>query len=400
MGLEAANGARPAGASLVEDLRPGPAPDAAPRPGDAPAPAWLSRGTVPSLNGLRAVSIIIVIVTHLSARDDSPFPGVPNTGLVGVEMFFVISGFLITLLLHREREKTGRISLKQFYLRRVLRIVPAYAFLLLVMFALQQLGYVSISAVAWCAALTYTSSIVGDVGWDLGHTWSLSVEEHFYLVWPFVFSRLGRRRALLACLVCIAAVPLLRAALQYFYFRHHDTFTLGPVVVTSLGVFRFLRMDCIAVGCCLAIGASSPKYRRLLTLPPICLTGLTVAAAAVLALSYTPLPFAGQKWFMYYEGFGWPTTRAVLLAVIVWCCINNRTSLTYRVLNSRAFAVLGILSYSVYLWQQFFADPSRTGWLYGFPMNVAAIFLAAVASYTLIESPFLRLKQRLAGAHG
>src|SRR4051812_37665351 len=83
-------------------------------------PLWLWRGTVPSLNGLRALSILVVLASHLGMRQDSTIPWLPIAGEMGVEMFFVISGFLITLLLLREQRRTGTVSLRAFYLRRAL----------------------------------------------------------------------------------------------------------------------------------------------------------------------------------------------------------------------------------------------------------------------------------------
>jgi peptidoglycan/LPS O-acetylase OafA/YrhL len=100
------------------------------------SPAWIRQGKIPCLNGLRAFAILAVIASHYNRR----FEGSWAIGHFGVTSFFVISGFLITLLLIRERNQTGRVSLKEFYIRRALRILPAYLTFLLVMFLLQITG--------------------------------------------------------------------------------------------------------------------------------------------------------------------------------------------------------------------------------------------------------------------
>ena len=113
---------------------------------DTADPSWLWKGSVPALNGLRAVSILLVLAGHLSLQKESLLRCLPNTGYLGVQMFFVISGFLITLLLMRERRHTQGISLRLFYLRRMLRILPAYWAFLLGVVVFQCLGLTNVSA--------------------------------------------------------------------------------------------------------------------------------------------------------------------------------------------------------------------------------------------------------------
>jgi peptidoglycan/LPS O-acetylase OafA/YrhL len=316
-----------------------------------------------------------------------PLTWAPNASRLGVEMFLVLSGFLITLLLFREADRTGRISLKNFYIRRSLRILPAYGIFLLTIFLFQWLGYVHVAARSWLASLTYTSSIIPVNDWDLGHTWSLSIEEHFYLLWPLCLVLLGKRRAFVACVGWIAAGPLLRVLF--------DHWLLGPLGGVSVALFTFGQMDCIAVGCALAILATSARFRRLLWMRPMGFTSAFLAAAALLVLSRMVIDRGEHvKWATYYQFFLSPTVHALLLAVLIWCAVNNAGSMVYRLLSWRPLQVVGVLSYSLYLWQQPLVAPGRDGWAFTFPVNVCLLFLVAGLSYLVVESPFLRLRRR------
>ena len=209
---------------------------------------------MPFLDGLRAISIVIVIVSHLQFiyRDRKhPTPWyLLARGSVGVDVFFVISGFLITLLLLREHRRRGRVSLRQFYLRRVLRIFPAYFLFVAAAFAIAWYQSVPIPRQVVTAACTFTTSFLGaPFGpgashhfWNTSHLWSLSVEETFYLVWPTVFVLAGRRAGFAACCVYIVAVPLTR----WLLLRAHFT-------PSYLAFFAPTRCDTIAFGCCLAV---------------------------------------------------------------------------------------------------------------------------------------------------
>ncbi len=171
-------------------------------------PSWVWSGRVPCLDGLRAVSILLVILSHVV---ENGFNGAWSLGPVGVTSFFVISGFLITLLLLRERRKTGNISIPGFYQRRALRILPAYAALMGGIFILQVTGWYTIPGSSWIRALTYTSCFsLLSMATVLAHTWSLSVEEHFYLLWPVLFKYCRPRQAVVLLSAYIALAPLVR----------------------------------------------------------------------------------------------------------------------------------------------------------------------------------------------
>ncbi len=172
-------------------------------------PDWVRDGMVPCLGGLRAFAIVCVLVSHFY-----DFPGNWRVGHFGVISFFVISGFLITLLLLRERRRTGKIALGAFFQRRALRILPAYCLLMLVFYGFQLVSIHRISNDTWLAMLTFTQCFVmPTMDPFLNHTWSIAVEEHFYLLWPFLFLRLSLRTVALVLTLFLALSPALRWAL-------------------------------------------------------------------------------------------------------------------------------------------------------------------------------------------
>jgi peptidoglycan/LPS O-acetylase OafA/YrhL len=365
-------------------------PGAATRASDVPEPSWLRQGRLPSLDGLRALSIGLVLLDHLSRTPDTPlaWPAFHALGAAGVETFFVISGFLITLLLLREERRDGGVSLTGFFCRRVFRIVPAYAAFLLVLFGLQVAGALYLPAISWLRAATYSTSLFDRVpgAWDLSHTWSLAVEEHFYLLWPCLFAVLGRRGAFLAAVGCIAVTPFVRVALRY---------CLGDAQ-PEFGFFTPTRMDAIAVGCCLAFLATTPRFRRAARCSGAWPTVVVViTATVVLGLGECLRDCGHVRPLAYVEAFLWSTVRPILLAAIVWLCVCNPTSLVGRLLNGRVLSFIGLISYGIYLWQQFFLNPQRQHWTCGWPAGLASTLLAALLSYFVLERPLLALKDRL-----
>ena len=224
-------------------------------------PSWAASGRIPSLDGLRGLSILLVLWCHAA-----PTLGVPARSLlgkiateaeIGVDVFFVISGLLITLLLLRESDRTGSIALGRFFARRALRLVPALAAYLGFVAVLARGGIARVTAVDWLAASTYTINVTSLFGhstaWALGHLWSLAVEEHFYLIWPVALAWLGRRRALAALLVVLAASPTARVVLWAGFPR---ALPLGLLKTSTPA-----RLDAIGAGCLLAFIVHDPAPR-------------------------------------------------------------------------------------------------------------------------------------------
>lgn len=342
---------------------------------------------IPSLYGLRALSVLLVINHHLSVQHNwfqSSF-GLKwltfefiKDGQIGVTIFFVISGFLITTLLIQEERTNQEISLKKFYIRRSLRIFPAYYFLLLVYFLLQSVQYLHIPFDAWLTALTYTKYLNWDSDWYTAHAWSLSIEEQFYIFWPIVFKYLRNHRILIATLVSLAS-PSIRL-LSFFY--ANDLFN-------DLTIFT--RVDAISIGCLLAIfqkriitGVS--KYWKVLFIASLFL--LFSMRYIMVVLSRFGIGGINP---MLLGSFG-TITIFLICFILLYSCFGPKR-IWYYFLNSKPMVFLGKISYSLYLWQQLFLI--KTNWAINqLPYSILYIFIMSIFSFYLIEKPFNVLKSR------
>ena len=177
---------------------------------------------------------------------------------IGVATFFVISGYLITYLLRRESEQRGRISLRGFYYRRILRIFPAFYSYLIVIALLAPLGVVTTGAYALLAAGTFTinywtlmqhnPAATADGYWFVGHFWTLSLEEQFYLLWPLTLVLCGLYRARWVALTLIVVSPVIRLATYYFW----------PAARDGIDVMLFTNFDALMVGGAIALIRGEP----------------------------------------------------------------------------------------------------------------------------------------------
>ena len=371
-------------------------------PAGTPAPE-AARGRVPSLDGLRGISILAVLVAHaLGTRNFLPAsavkPYIGDLGNLGVRVFFIISGFMITSLLFQEVAKSGHISLKSFYLRRTFRIFPAFYTYLAVMFTLGVLGVVHLSLADDLHAATYTVNFAHDPSWYIGHVWSLSVEEQFYMLWPLALilwqpgggpgvapptslakAENTRRRAKLVAIAVILLAPFARVG----------TWILLPSERSLIGEAFPTIADSIAFGCLLASFRGyldkHTGYLAFLRSPwfwliPVAIVALNLSASHV-GLFYT---------------FG-ETLLDLLIAVVIDRAVRLPDGLSGRLLNSRLLVHIGVLSYSIYLWQQPFLNKRSSGLFQSFPLSLIAALACAHVSYYLIERPALRLRVRLFG---
>jgi len=349
---------------------------------------------IPSLDGWRAVSIVIVLLSHFEFATGFPVALVPAWGRLfqgdlGVRIFFVISGFLITHLLLVEAERSGRPSLKQFYVRRALRILPVYYMFTAVVLALSVAGLYSDAWSTWLATLTFTRDIAGRGDSVTVHLWSLAVEEQFYLVWPITFVMLALwRRPRLAAVILLVPVVLS----PFFRWGVIQTHTSSGLVSRLLGGFSVaLYADSLAIGC---LGAYLHQRRRHR------FNAVASQPFPAGALSAVLFVFA---WVAWPPVFGvWalvPSVQAVLIMAVIWATIERPIGVVYRVLNAAPVVWLGTLSYSLYIWQQLFlghfAGPALAGLaIYDRHVWWATALVAAVVSYYIVERPILRLRDR------
>jgi peptidoglycan/LPS O-acetylase OafA/YrhL len=343
----------------------------------------LARRHLPALDGLRAVAVGLVILGHAGLGWFIP-------GDLGVSIFFVLSGFLITWLLLAEHDTTGTISLRGFYLRRTLRIFPAYyTFLMLSYAADWVLGHrwplpLTLSALTY--TVNYYNALTQTHAGTIAHAWSLGVEEQFYLLWPLAFLLLARlgRRALTRALV--ASIVLVLGWRSWLYLS-------GPGDAAYVYNAFDTRFDNVAVGCLLAVAASTGPVQR--------------GAALVARYGWMPLVTVllvgwsrlnGWQEYHYSVGF---TVNAVLLAVLVVQLMQLSAHPLWRWLEHPVARFLGVISYPLYLYHQWgISLGSHLRMLPPALQSVAGVLACiglASASYYIVERPFLALKRRWEG---
>jgi peptidoglycan/LPS O-acetylase OafA/YrhL len=370
---------------------------------EAPKRHW------PALDGLRGVAVLGVILYH--AR-------VLSGGFLGVDVFFVLSGFLITSLLISEWDQRGAVSFRDFYARRVLRLFPALGCVIVA--ALLLLGSLAVigspgdrsfarstlDAVPWVVAFAGNwvraldpSALIGSLG-AFGHTWSLAVEEQFYLVWPAVFvllmrRRLNRRRLALALALLALAEMVYRvwlARLGYGQYRiYYATDT---------------HSDGLLIGCAAAFWlASRPAGQQVASSAHRAMARLTWVGAGGLAVLFIAA---------YRQGDPTTTSLAVLASglLLVGVVTGRTPAALQRLLTSPRVVRVGRRSYGLYLWQYVllcmteglylrYTSASMAGTLLGrlifacaLMAEVVATFIVAELSYRFVELPALRLKQK------
>jgi peptidoglycan/LPS O-acetylase OafA/YrhL len=316
---------------------------------------------IPSLDGLRAISISLVILGHLVKWKHISLDVVGSYGSLGVFVFFVLSGYLITNLLLREYERSSTVNLQDFYIRRAFRIFPA-AFVFLAVVAVlysQQMRWYHITA-----AVFYVSNMDMSRPWIFGHLWSLSIEEQFYLLWPFALKKWFRHKT--PILICVLlATPIFRAAL--YALRVHGG------LLGSLPVYA----DQLAIGCLLAIFAPGlPRVRGRAAL---------VMLLIMFVAPWFPATSPGRTLFMLF-------IVRPLLDVSVAGLVLHVIQVPYQALNWAPVAWLGRISYSLYLWQELFC--SNAALHLGFSIVLPALACACL-SYYLVEQPMLRLRDKV-----
>ncbi len=338
----------------------------------------VSAERMPSLDGLRAISIALVMLGHLSGtRGFKGLDlGVGDYAHLGVVVFFVISGFLITRLLLLEYAKKGYVSLKLFYARRALRLLPAaYAFIACVSL-LWLAGIVHLKTGDLWHAVTYTVNYQPGTSWAVAHLWSLSVEEQFYLLWPCTFVMLGPQRVSWVAAGVILLGPVARIGNRVFLAGtpYHDL-EMFPMVADSL-----------AMGCLLARVSSWLEGRKwyLVLFQPAYSLGLL---ALILLINR-------HQEHTVVSVFG-ASIINLSLAILIHRCVYLSRDWVGRVLNWKPVVFGGVLSYSLYLWQQLFLNRYSIAWKNAFPQNLLFAIASALASYLLLERPLLKLRHRL-----
>jgi peptidoglycan/LPS O-acetylase OafA/YrhL len=382
---------------------------AAPARRPAPRPAF--GGHLPALDGVRGLAILMVLLFHFVAqttatnRLEAAVNGVLSYGLLGVDLFFVLSGFLITGILYDSRESGG--YFRSFYMRRVLRIFPLYYGVLAVVFFVLPLvpamrgseiaGLREHQAWAWLYGVNVYLAREG--GWVLSyieHLWSLSVEEHFYLVWPLLVFWLARRpRTLMGTALALAAASFCARAAA----------SLAGVSAVATTVLTPLQLDALCLGAFFAVLLRQPGGEvaaRRAVLPMALVAGGLLAADFVLH-RFTDL---GLELARSVRG---GLFRVVFAALLLQALFAPASSLLARFFRSRTMVALGTYSYGLYVYHHFlsyylvthgteFAIAGAVGShtlavAIQAVLGIAASMAVAWLSYELFEKRFLELKR-------
>ena len=380
-----------------------------------PAPAR----HIAAFDGLRALAVTSVIIYHgVVCRDGAALQGaavytkVANMGWVGVDLFFVLSGFLITGILLDAKAKPGGHFFRTFYIRRTLRIFPLYYAVLFVLFVIGPHLWSTatpgmtriLDEQGWLWTYTSTIDVARDGGWMfsagwlfLTHLWSLAIEEQFYLVWPLLVYVLARRGLIgVACGLVIAA-PIVRVMMVHAGVSPEVIYTFTPC-----------RIDTLAVGALLAVLVRARPDAAL----RVARWMIAIGAPAVLAIAGLAHGLDFDAPLVQTAGF---TALAILFGGIIVGAAHSRGRAT-RVLAHPALALVGRYSYGMYVFH-FLLMPvyfriydvhavsaaigSPVLALVGFTIVVFALTLAAATvSWVILEKPLLALKDRWAPSAG
>lgn len=340
---------------------------------------------IKGFNALRAFSVILVVLTHLDLSD-----WIPNTDFVmtrvwplisgdfGVQVFFVLSGFLITRILLNQHAKQGKINFKNFFARRFLRLLPPLLVFFIMIGTANLFGYLTNAGDSMLYAVFYIYNYVPHrlYSLEMGHLWSLGVEEQFYLIWPFVltvFTQVSRLLFFILTLIIACSIVIL------FY----QTF--------SLSESYFVKRWFIPASCPILVGCLGAVFNQFFFSGMRSLMQRKVVVGALIILAYT-FPLYAPEFFI---PLGILIQSIAIICLLLLIYHSQETKLV-QALEFRPLAYIGIISYGIYVYQGFFL---RTGggselWFQQFPVNILFTSVFAVLSYEWVEKPILRLKRK------
>ncbi|RAR75623.1 acyltransferase family protein [Flavobacterium aciduliphilum] len=353
-----------------------------------------------NLNGLRGIAALLVIISHIELNKSyfnisNSFQKVKDLGWLGVSLFFVLSGFLITYLLLKEKQKNGFISLKKFYLRRIYRIWPLYYFIMILslvvlpnfeVFHIPNLKLdiespTRLFVMIGCFVFFLTNVLISIKLIPFAtQTWSIGTEEQFYLIWPLLISKCQRLKPIFISIVLGYNLVLL--VLQYRVFSNFRYFELLNSFV------HFFQLDCLTLG---ALGA----YLY------YCKSVIVEKVTHLYVFFCTLVLVVISVFYSFNLGFFKATYYAILFIILILNLINHPK--LAQLLEAKPINYLGKISYGLYMYHQIIIvfvlnSLSKTiGYhffvLYFFTFGLS-IFVASL-SYQFLELPFLKIKEKL-----
>ena len=349
-----------------------------------------------SFDGIRGFAVIIVAFYHGSY-------GLVPGGFIGVDLFFVLSGYLITSLLEHEFFLTGRISLSKFYTRRALRLIPPLIICVLlcnILWPYTQLLPGHVQSMATISSLLYFTDLMSDyVCGNMAHLWSLSVEEHFYLIWPiamlFFLFRIPMRKRIEVLIVVILMVSLLRVIIYEFENQLiFGMFRIDPYT------FTLCRIDAILLGALVFFLTSDARFRDIYLESK----GYDVALVVAIGVLFIIFSITVDIMNPYWLSGGFVLTN-VLSASAILLAIRNPF---HKLLSGKGISWIGKRSYGFYLYhfpiflalERFRIHHSMTNFLMVSSMRFGASFAFTALSYQYLERPFLRFKELYMGRIG
>jgi peptidoglycan/LPS O-acetylase OafA/YrhL len=341
---------------------------------------------IPQLDAVRGIAILVVILHNQGPKYPSlPFGRMFANGWMGVDLFFVLSGFLITGILLDSR--TSSHYFRNFYARRCLRIWPLYYAVLLLMFVAVPLLRPSETAEIfersspWWSYPIFLQNLLLPVATNapgpLGVTWSLAIEEQFYLVWPWIVGFCSNTAIRSIAVVTIAASPVLR-----LYLSFHDV---------NLYTNTFCRLDGLMAGSLLALAVRSEGF----------VAGRYIRLAWVFLFVTLPLAFVAESWSARWIGF---SLVALAASAFVYLSLFSTQRWLQTLMTNRFLVYTGTISYGLYLLHKLPFDVADTVRLEYRPImmmtiGLVACYVIAAISWNLLEKPFLRLKRFFESGH-
>jgi len=346
----------------------------------------LAGSRIRTLDGWRGIAVLLVIVCHAGMHTRYFHLLLFNLGGFGVDIFFVLSGYIITLRFLEERNKTSTLNLREFYARRAFRILPLVLVYLSTLCILSLFvnfvdfhGKEVLGSLFFFRNYQFTPSNTGGI--FTAHFWSLSIEEHFYLLWPALLLWLGNKRTLWLAI----AGALTCAAWRAYYLAHYYSWYGQPGAVGKY-VRTDTRFDGLLLGCATALVLRLPSVRDFIfnNFP-----------------KETPLILWMLIFLDLRRTSGFPAlTTYLLVCLALASTLVVEEGLAHKWINSRLLVWIGTISYSIYIWQQmFFFWPNRDvpplETFSTLPLKVVCIIFVSTLSFYFVEKPSIAFGKRI-----